>query len=191
MVDSLDSILMLYAYAGPTQDPSISKFALTFDKKVALPAAEEDVPVLNQESTSPPLSPIEREEEEDTTKPTVFSEVTEADVNAVEVGPSAPQTREQKLLATKANTISSLSITLTLLSILVALRFVLLTQPAHVGSADASISLIEIMGLIGENCTQCTEAAEDPDGGGLAGSWWRAWARVSIPLDVPIIEPED
>lgn len=37
------------------------------------------------------------------------------------------------------------------------------------------------MGLIGENCTSCQEAAEDPDGGGLAGSWWRAWARVSWP----------
>lgn len=43
-----------------------------------------------------------------------------------------------------------------------------------------SISLIEIMGLIGDNCTACQEAAEDPNGGGLAGSWWRAWARVSL-----------
>ena len=47
---------------------------------------------------------------------------------------------------------------------------------------DFSISLIEIMGLIGENCTKCTEAAEDPNGGGLAGSWWRAWAKVCIGL---------
>ena len=45
--------------------------------------------------------------------------------------------------------------------------------------ADLSISSIEIMGLIGENCAKCTEAAEDPNGGGLAGSWWRAWAKVS------------
>lgn len=45
-----------------------------------------------------------------------------------------------------------------------------------------SISLIEIMGLIGDNCTQCQDAANDPDGGGLAGSWWRAWARVCLLL---------
>lgn len=35
------------------------------------------------------------------------------------------------------------------------------------------------MGLIGDNCTQCQDAANDPDGGGLAGSWWRAWARAN------------
>jgi hypothetical protein len=35
------------------------------------------------------------------------------------------------------------------------------------------------MGLIGENCTQCVAAAEAEDGGGLVGSWWRGWARVS------------
>lgn len=45
--------------------------------------------------------------------------------------------------------------------------------------ADGSISLITVMGLIGEHCTKCTEAAEDPNGGGLAGSWWRGWAKVS------------
>jgi nickel/cobalt transporter (NiCoT) family protein len=44
-----------------------------------------------------------------------------------------------------------------------------------------SISLITIMGLIGENCGPCTKAAEAEDGGGLAGSWWRGWARVSQP----------
>lgn len=67
------------------------------------------------------------------------------------------------LLATKTATISTLSISLTLLSIAVAL----------------SISLIEIMGLIGEQCRPCREAAEAEDGGGLAGSWWRAWARAN------------
>lgn len=36
------------------------------------------------------------------------------------------------------------------------------------------------MGLVGENCSECKEVAEDPEGGGLAGSWWRFWASVSI-----------
>lgn len=37
------------------------------------------------------------------------------------------------------------------------------------------------MGLIGENCKACREAAEAEDGhgGGLAGSWWRAWATAN------------
>lgn len=35
------------------------------------------------------------------------------------------------------------------------------------------------MGLIGENCRKCREAAEAEDGGGLAGSWWRGWAKAS------------
>jgi high-affinity nickel-transport protein len=35
------------------------------------------------------------------------------------------------------------------------------------------------MGLIGEKCGPCKEAAEAENGGGLAGSWWRAWGYVS------------
>jgi hypothetical protein len=46
----------------------------------------------------------------------------------------------------------------------------------------SSISLIEILGVIGENCSSCVEAAEAEDGGGLAGSWWRFWAGVSSAL---------
>ena len=36
------------------------------------------------------------------------------------------------------------------------------------------------MSLIGDNCTSCQEAADDPDGGGLAGRWWRGWATVRL-----------
>lgn len=35
------------------------------------------------------------------------------------------------------------------------------------------------MGLIGDNCKPCQDAANDPDGGGLAGRWWRGWDAVS------------
>ena len=35
------------------------------------------------------------------------------------------------------------------------------------------------MGLIGDNCGPCQEAANDPDGGGLAGRWWRGWAKAN------------
>jgi hypothetical protein len=37
------------------------------------------------------------------------------------------------------------------------------------------------MGLIGEKCQSCKEASEADDGGGLAGSWWRAWGYVRPP----------
>ncbi|KIK57282.1 hypothetical protein GYMLUDRAFT_204164 [Collybiopsis luxurians FD-317 M1] len=63
----------------------------------------------------------------------------------------------------KRNAISGLSILLTLMSILVAF----------------SISLIEIIALIGDNCTPCQNAANAEGGGGLAGRWWRGWARAS------------
>jgi hypothetical protein len=39
-----------------------------------------------------------------------------------------------------------------------------------------SISLITTMGLIGDNCARCAEAAEYDNG--LAGKWWRFWAEV-------------
>ena len=43
----------------------------------------------------------------------------------------------------------------------------------------SSISLITIMGLIGEECTPCREAAEDENNRSLAAKWWRGWARVN------------
>jgi len=61
----------------------------------------------------------------------------------------------------KQNAMSDLSIILTVMSILVAF----------------SISLIMIMGLIGENCAQCQKEAED--GHGIAGKWWRAWTDAN------------
>jgi high-affinity nickel-transport protein len=41
---------------------------------------------------------------------------------------------------------------------------------------SASISLIQIISLIGDHCTPCLEAQERP---GLAGNWWRAWASAA------------
>ena len=43
---------------------------------------------------------------------------------------------------------------------------------------DGSISLIIVMGLLAEECGSCREAAQARNGGGLAGSWWRAWGKV-------------
>ncbi|KAF9510957.1 hypothetical protein BS47DRAFT_1212814 [Hydnum rufescens UP504] len=74
---------------------------------------------------------------------------------------TTPDSELERKLVIKHNTMSTLSIALTLISILVAF----------------SISLITAMGIIAENCRTCHEAAEhDP---GLSGKWWRAWQRAN------------
>ena len=35
------------------------------------------------------------------------------------------------------------------------------------------------MGLIGEECTPCREAADDEDDHSLAAMWWRGWAQAN------------
>ncbi|ODO03363.1 high-affinity nickel-transporter [Cryptococcus wingfieldii CBS 7118] len=176
LVDSLDSILMLYAYASPSRSTPEGKIALLqdpFDSKETINETNiETLPVEtsdereraeSEELRASPRGEIERLEEEQETR---YMGARDGGVEEEGIGgPSnfAEGAENERVIQAKANTMSSLSIILTLLSILVAL----------------SISLIEIMGLIGDNCTQCQEAADDPDGGGLAGSWWRAWARAN------------
>lgn len=181
LVDTLDSILMLYAYAQP--DLKVNRRFKLFTRDHGLPAYSATEPLVQAEPLSPttsglassrevervnsrPTADVERVNSRDSdskTKPT--SPPIEAHAETiVKINPTDPRDeRTQRVLAAKTATMSSLSISLTLLSIVVAL----------------SISLIEIVGLIGENCAKCTEAAEDPEGGGLAGSWWRAWARAN------------
>ncbi|WWD01555.1 hypothetical protein V866_008500 [Kwoniella sp. B9012] len=198
LVDSLDSILMLYAYATPSTDTPEGKLALLQayegDSKTSLSLVEENVvPVLSSEVDSntrreqgsemvgrSEIEVLEREdqqEEQNQPKPHIYQDrnssytsntpeiagTSDSDmVDGIGSGSEANK-RKDRLLRVKTQTMSNLSIILTLLSILVAL----------------SISLITMMGLIGENCQKCTDAAEDPDGGGLAGSWWRAWFRAN------------
>jgi high-affinity nickel-transport protein len=136
LVDSLDSVLMLYAYAGPTQDPTISKFALTFNNDQKMPLLlDQDRQVEDDQALVPTLlgdpnaivtqedgTPVNGTERDASFKPApVGTPLPSAEADH-EAGPTAPQTRAEMVLASKANTISSLSITLTLLSILVALR---------------------------------------------------------------------
>ncbi|OCF72005.1 high-affinity nickel-transporter [Kwoniella mangroviensis CBS 8886] len=192
LVDSLDSILMLYAYATPSTDTPEGKLALLQayegDSKTSLSLVEENVvPVLSSDVDSntrrergsemvgrSEIEVLEREDQQDEQnqpKSPIYQD-TGNPSNAPEMGENSEMineneretsNRKDRLLRVKTQTMSNLSIILTLLSILVAL----------------SISLITMMGLIGENCQKCTDAAEDPDGGGLAGSWWRAWFRAN------------
>jgi len=70
---------------------------------------------------------------------------------------------QAQLMRLKQYTTSNLGITLTLMSIVLAF----------------SVSVIVTMGLIETVCDPCNRAAGDPDGGGLAGRWWRFWASAN------------
>ncbi|KIL63259.1 hypothetical protein M378DRAFT_187100 [Amanita muscaria Koide BX008] len=130
LVDSADSVLVLYSYAGFPNTPSWALFART--------------EAVNAEF-------IEEEK----------SEIVDGNHGLVITAEESPRISQDTQI--KTNAMSNLSIGLTLMSILVAL----------------AISLITIMSLVGERCSQCAAAANAKDGGGLAGSWWRAWARAN------------
>ncbi|GAV99874.1 hypothetical protein LENED_001360 [Lentinula edodes] len=131
LVDSLDSVLMLYSYAGfPEHSLRIFETSRMHRDSIS-------------ELTHPDGDQIE----------------TKVDIPVGNEPQSEAEIQITKIAQVKQNAISGLSILLTLMSIMVAL----------------SISLIEIMALIGNNCTPCQTAAQAEDGGGLAGSWWRGW----------------
>lgn len=86
---------------------------------------------------------------------------------------------EDKLLELKNYTVSNLGITLTLMSIVVAFRYAVIITTVQILQLHRSVSMIVMMGLIGDNCGPCQRAVNDPNGGGLAGRWWRFWGAVS------------
>ena len=140
LIDSLDSVLMLYSYTGFPE----RKFAL-FVKRGSLGSPR----------TPGETAPVEQE---------------------IELGEDRPEKINARV---KMNAMSGLSIILTLMSILVAFRYGLrVPSPARL-DPTSSISLITIMGLIGEECAPCREAAEDKDNHSLAARWWRGWAQAN------------
>ncbi|KIK79907.1 hypothetical protein PAXRUDRAFT_833867 [Paxillus rubicundulus Ve08.2h10] len=150
LVDSLDSILMLYSYSGFVGRPWE-----IWEPRSALQTASSNDPVQPMEEVvSPTRSPETR------TAPVEGEKLNNIMQNN-EI--TSTRDRSDRMTRVKRNTMSTLSIVLTTMSILLAF----------------SISLIEIMGLIGDNCTKCQAAASAPDGGGLAGQWWRGWARAN------------
>ncbi|KAJ3514140.1 hypothetical protein NLJ89_g2553 [Agrocybe chaxingu] len=147
LVDSIDSILMLYSYSG-FPERSFKIFTLKPSTKVVPPPGSDEKPASREKA-------IEEEDRKDDEKIDAVPELVEAKDDEI-------TTQERRV---KMNVMSGLSIVLTLMSILVAF----------------SISLITIMGLIGEQCGPCVAAAEADDGhgGGLAGRWWRGWANAN------------
>ncbi|KAF8957005.1 high-affinity nickel-transport protein-domain-containing protein [Flammula alnicola] len=168
LIDSADSIMMLYSYTG-FSERSFAIFTRKWRPKrkdkegIASPPNVPDIDgKFNSES-----EPVAKNNIQDPEKLQV-QDVVEAVADTTPVPHPGPgndlmNTAMQDGHA-KMNVMSGLSIILTLMSILVAF----------------SISLITIMGLIGEQCASCRAAAEADDGhgGGLAGRWWRAWAKA-------------
>ncbi|KAF8500611.1 high-affinity nickel-transport protein-domain-containing protein [Gautieria morchelliformis] len=189
IVDSVDSVLMLYSYAGFTDQ---NKWALL---KRRDPLSPSDPSALQLEHTEE-MSGLDQEKANGEPEPTPSNPVglldsslgnhlhppTRAEVSQSPVEdspesqavdrpttagtPNAPVPDSVTLDRTtrvKLNTMTNLSIVMTVISILVAF----------------SISLITIMGLIGAQCRPCIEAANAENGGGLAGRWWRGWAKAN------------
>ncbi|KAI0320547.1 NicO-domain-containing protein [Amylostereum chailletii] len=165
LIDSLDSVLMLYSYAGFPEHryhifepvpvhPTISERAAASD--MASAGLTDVSRALDIEQTTlgdPSKAPI-KDDKDDLPR----TDVLKSDAQVDNVGE-----RARRDLRVKRNMMSGLSIVLTSMSIVVAF----------------SISLITIMGLIGERCTRCSKAADVVDGGGLAGRWWRFWAKAN------------
>ncbi|KAL7413711.1 high-affinity nickel-transport protein-domain-containing protein [Mrakia frigida] len=161
LIDSLDSILMVYSYACPSRNTPEGRIAVFQHPLRPPPIASEPSPALTlpeletnaaPPSIQPALSAVEDYETKEDTK----------ESNATSTPSKEDEETRRIRQETKLQTMSTMSIYLTLLSICVAF----------------SISLITIMGLIGENCSACVAAAESEDGG-LAGSWWRGWANAN------------
>ncbi|KZO96965.1 NicO-domain-containing protein, partial [Calocera viscosa TUFC12733] len=160
LVDSIDSVLMLYSYALPSRQTPEGALVL-FERKVQ---QIQDLELARIMSVKP-ASMLEKKGEEPVS-PVVMEVAREVQDDAVDEN---VQVTNAHLVHNKETTLSSLSIILTLLSIM---------RPTNI-SRVCSISLIEIMGLIGDNCGPCQDAANAEDGGGLAGAWWRGWGTAN------------
>lgn len=182
---------MIYAYARPGRQTVDGRLAFFQERPPsALPASNPNLAVL------PTLAPGELQPELDETPSACESIPTDKKVVAVDREDEQDVTARQARVEIKNATMSTLSIYLTLLSIGVAFSFVPPPRPdsptppcalprVHVLTwwNYGRIALIEIMGLVGDNCSACLRAAAESSG--LDGRWWRGWARANGPFFLP------
>ncbi|KAH7885314.1 NicO-domain-containing protein [Phlebopus sp. FC_14] len=170
LVDSLDSILMIYSYSGFAE----CSWRI-FDDKTGVNASDDRKDTLANDTVIATLIPVKVRAndsgptecgETDIQIPTHLEGSRKEASGGVVVRTderNGSENGNDRIIRLKQSTMSKLSIILTAMSISLAF----------------SISLIEIMGLIGENCKKCQDAASAPDGGGIAGEWWRGWAQAN------------
>ena len=185
LLDSVDSILMLYSYTGFAEhrfrlfEPAWENDASDHESSAYRGAAATRVSAAQlprsqgsheNETEGCPLSaaPGEHSSQGNMEQP-VEVEVKDADAKIRDIRKEA-----RRELIVKRNMMSGLRIVLTLMSIVVAFRCEFLpNQPPRTADSNTSllcvsISLITIMGLIGDKCVTCREA----------GGWWTFWAEV-------------
>lgn len=170
IVDSADSCLMIWAYAP---DMSARKFSWfqkdAFGQQDALEATEKmERGVLSSDEEKG--VPEEKEGREHT-------KVKEEPLREHDAPPQPQHTAHQAYMEEKEpvptrwnasldTSASKISLVLTLLSIMVAF----------------AISIIVLVGLIGDQCARCSAAAdrqEQSGDGGLEGRWWLAWRQAN------------
>ncbi|TFK83817.1 NicO-domain-containing protein [Polyporus arcularius HHB13444] len=166
LIDSLDSVIMLYSYAGFPE----RSFAI-FERRppatsTSTNPADSPLPRVAQSAAhdhleAAPVAEVPRTQDEKHVDEKAVGVVTVTDPE--DASESESESARRRTLRVKHNTMSNLSILLTVMSIMVAF----------------SISLITTMGLIGDHCTPCQNAANAEDGGRLAGRWWRGWAHAN------------
>uniref|UniRef100_A0A8H8CHJ5 Nickel/cobalt efflux system n=1 Tax=Psilocybe cubensis TaxID=181762 RepID=A0A8H8CHJ5_PSICU len=150
LVDSVDSILMLYSYTGfpertllifaPTSKENSTEATLQSEKTDAIKEKSAEIVQQAEEKTST----------DNNSRP------------SVELETDSTVERDTRV---KMNVMSGLSIILTLMSILVAFSISLITIMSLIGEQCGA-------------CVSAAEA-DDGHGGGLAGRWWRGWAQAS------------
>ncbi|KAI0283898.1 high-affinity nickel-transport protein-domain-containing protein [Russula aff. rugulosa BPL654] len=178
LLDSIDSILMLYSYTGFAEhrfqlfEPVLENDARDHKNSVYREAAATSVSPArlprsggsHENETEPcPLSAALSEQSAlNGSSQGIMEQPAEVQLEDTDAKIRDIRKEAQRELIVKRNMMSGLSILLTLMSIVVAF----------------SISLITIMGLIGDNCVTCSAAAKKNDKG-LAGGWWRFWAEAN------------
>ena len=201
LLDSIDSILMLYSYTGFAEhrfhlfEPIPENYGRDRKSSIYREAAATSVSP-TQLSQLPRLEGSHENETELSPLGTTLSEQSDQNGSShrnkqqpveVQLEDADAKIREirkeaQRELVVKRNMMSGLSILLTLMSIVVAFRYVRVSNHSRLSNPTKSlltifsISLITIMGLIGDNCITCRAAVMNDKG--LAGGWWRFWGEV-------------
>lgn len=160
LVDSLNSVMMLYSYSGFAEHSW-----KIFERTIPANAVEDgvvssgpDVDMNGILDQTQPERTIHLAQQQGTPANPIAGVFGGAEDDGNNVA-----RKDDRVTRAKRHTMSNLSVLLTSMSILLAF----------------SIALIEVMGLIGQECARCRQAASAADGGGLAGKWWRAWQRAN------------
>lgn len=179
LVDSLDSVLMINAYAPgellapptkPSEEANQQRFAWIKRFRFFEDGPADSHPLQLQDQADIKDAPEKDGIKDEVALPIIGgAPLPSSTINQREQAPDEKEhvrDFEEEPIRNGGSTSTSLSHLLTLLSILLAF----------------AISTITLIGLIGENCARCKRAAakqEDTHDGGLEGRWWLFWQQAN------------